>query len=108
MTVYYYTEINNIEYLTPVTKYVNDEICIDTTGPISKLKNEEQIKVILEEIQNTNNNSALKDMFIEEEIITKKSKLILKLEKLRDDLKKHIDELESEEQKNNSQKIKKL
>lgn len=89
------------------SKYVDDEICIDTTGPISKLKNEEQIKIILEEIQNTDSNSALKDMFIEEEIIPKKSKLILKLEKLRDELKKHIDELENEEQKD-KQKIKKL
>lgn len=89
------------------SKYVDDEICIDTTGPISKLKNEEQIKIILEEIQNTDSNSPLKDMFIEEEIIPKKSKLILKLEKLRDELKKHIDELENEEQKD-KQKIKKL
>lgn len=89
------------------SKYVDDEIHIDTTGPISELKNEEQIKVILEEIQNTDSNSPLKDMFIEEEIIPKKSKLILKLEKLRDELKKHIDELENEEQKD-KQKIKKL
>lgn len=89
------------------SKYVDDEICIDTTGTISKLKNEEQIKIILEEIQNTDSNSPLKDMFIEEEIIPKKSKLILKLEKLRDELKKHIDELENEEQKD-KQKIKKL
>ena len=93
------------------TKYVDDEICIDTTGPISELNNEEQIKVILEEIQNTDTNSPLKDMFVEKEIISKKSKLILKLEKLKNDLKKHIDELENEEQKdkqNNNQKTKKL
>lgn len=93
------------------SKYVNNEIHIDTTGPISKLKNKEQIKVILEEIQNTDTNSPLKDMFIEEEIISKKSKLILRLEKLRNALKKHIDELETEEQKNkqiDNQKIKKL
>lgn len=89
------------------SKYVDGEICIDTTGPISELKNEEQIKVILEEMQNTDTNSPLKDMLIEEEIISKKSKLVLKLEKLRNDLKNHIDELEREE-KNNNQKIKKL
>ena len=89
------------------SKYVNGEINIDTIGPISELKNEEQIKVIIEEMQNTDTNSPLKDMLIEEEIIPKKSKLVLKLEKLRNDLKNHINELENEE-KNNNQKIKKL
>lgn len=38
VTVYYYTEINNIEYLTPVTKYVNDE--------------REKVEIIIEELSN--------------------------------------------------------
>lgn len=38
VTIYYYTEINNIEYLTPVTKYVNDE--------------REKVEIIIEELSN--------------------------------------------------------
>ncbi len=38
VTVYYYDEINNIEYLTPVTKYVND--------------NREKVEIIINELSN--------------------------------------------------------
>lgn len=38
VTIYYYTKINNIEYLTPVTKYVNDE--------------REKVEIIIEELSN--------------------------------------------------------
>lgn len=38
VTVYYYNEINNTEYLTPVTKYINDE--------------REKVEIIIEELSN--------------------------------------------------------
>ena len=38
VTVYYYNEIDNVEYLTPVTKYVNDE--------------REKVEIIIEELSN--------------------------------------------------------
>lgn len=38
VTIYYYTEINNIDYLTPVTKYINDE--------------REKVEIIIDELSN--------------------------------------------------------
>lgn len=38
VTVFYYDEINNVEYLTPVTKYVNDE--------------REKVEIIIDELSN--------------------------------------------------------
>ena len=60
-------------------------------------------------MSNSNEFSPLKEMLIEEEIIPKKSKLVLKLENLKKELQAHIEKIETEEQKEKDvQKIKKL
>lgn len=64
VTIYYFNEVNNNEYLTPVTKYVND--------------NREKVEIIIEELSNNipNNltsylpdNVLLKDFVEENELI---------------------------------------